>query len=169
MKGIAILSLILASLLIAPAFAQTETTYDVTLGIILPNGEVVVFLRLNDVANMTLNIPQALYNLIVQNYGTDTFTAPCNITFIRYSVPLALMIVSDPPGWTVTFVPMSIPDADGNGVVGLGDLVLLAKSYGSSLMVHPPDGYNLIVDFNFDLRVDLNDLVTLAIHWGKTS
>jgi hypothetical protein len=56
-------------------------------------------------------------------------------------------------------------DVDGDGKVGLSDLVLLAKSYGS----RPTDpNWDPRCDFDHDLTVGLSDLVILAKNYGRT-
>ena len=71
---------------------------------------------------------------------------------------------------TTVFLPyprILIPgDIDGDGSVGLGDLVMLALSYGSRL---GDPNWNQYADIAPPWGIiDLADLVTLAIHYGQT-
>lgn len=56
-------------------------------------------------------------------------------------------------------------DIDGDGTVGLSDLVILAKAYNAK--VGNPL-YNIEADIDLSGQVDLADLVTLAINYGKS-
>jgi thermitase len=57
-------------------------------------------------------------------------------------------------------------DIDGNGRVGLGDLVLLAKAYGSRI---GDPNWNSLADLAEPLGIiSLTDLVTLAYHYGQS-
>jgi hypothetical protein len=58
-----------------------------------------------------------------------------------------------------------IGDIDGDGAVGLYDLVLLAQAYHSK--VGDP-GYNPEADIDNSGKVNLVDLVTLAMSYGKS-
>ena len=58
-----------------------------------------------------------------------------------------------------------IGDVDGDGTVGLTDLVSLAQAYGSK----PGDpNWNTEADLNNDNRVNLVDLVTCGFHYGES-
>jgi parallel beta-helix repeat protein len=55
-------------------------------------------------------------------------------------------------------------DINNDGLVGLSDLVLLAKAYGSG----PEDmNWNPYADFDHDFVIGLTDLVMLANHYGQ--
>ena len=58
-----------------------------------------------------------------------------------------------------------VGDINGDGIVDLGDLTLLANTY-PSYKGNP--NYNPDADFNNDGSVDISDLVTLAVNWHKT-
>ena len=56
-------------------------------------------------------------------------------------------------------------DVNGDDKVGLSDLVLLAKAYGSHL---GDPNWDSRCDFNNDLTIGLSDLVLLAKNYGRT-
>ncbi|MCA9447870.1 MAG: putative Ig domain-containing protein [Candidatus Omnitrophica bacterium] len=56
-------------------------------------------------------------------------------------------------------------DLDGNGEVGLGDLLMVANSFGSSI---GDSNYNPAADVDGDGDVDIFDLVRVAVHYRET-
>jgi len=155
------LGFLAAIMLAAPVAA---TTYTVTLRLLTPSGqELYTATYPEKVDNMTLTVPEPLYQMIVAKYQTDTFTAPFNLTF--FAAPACILeVTSDPPGFTVTFEPMTIPDLNGDGEVDIFDMVKVARSI--EITVGPPENYDMFVDLNFDLQVDVFDLVQVAQHIG---
>jgi hypothetical protein len=146
-------------MLTVPALAQ----YTLTLRLILPTGETLWTATLPyEVDNTTLTVPEPLYVMIVTIYGTDTFTTPFNLTFFGIGPACTLEVTSDPPGFTVTFEPMTVPDVNDDGAVDLYDLVTVAHS----ITVNPgmPDNYDMFLDLTFDLQIDIFDLVEIAKH-----
>jgi hypothetical protein len=79
-----------------------------------------------------------------------------NSTEIPYSVVQGTLKIDD---------PIRIPgDLNNDGNVGLDDLAVLAKAFGSK----PGDpNWNPVADIRGDGRVDLEDLVILASHYGQ--
>lgn len=143
------------TMLIVPAFAQ----YNVTLRLVGPDEEILCEIKMNDVDNMTLTVPEPLYTMINNTWGTDTFTAPVNLT-LPTMPPLTLQVISVPPGWTVTFEPLTVPDLNGDFAVDVFDLVEIA----GAITVNPGswDNYNMLLDLNFDLTIDIFDLAKVA-------
>jgi hypothetical protein len=154
-------SFLATTLLIAPAMAST---YTVTLRLLTPSGEELYTATYPEkVDNMTLTVPEPLYLMIVSTYGTDEFTTPFNLTF--FAAPACILeVTSDPPGFTVTFEPMIIPDFNEDGEVDIFDMVKVARCI--EVEVGPPENYDMFVDLNFDLTVDIFDLVQIAQHIG---
>jgi len=152
----------LAVLMLAAPVAAT--TYEVTLRLLTPSGqELYTATYPEKVDNMTLTVPQPLYLMIIARYGTNEFTAPFNLTF--FAAPACkLEVTSEPPGFTVIFEPMTIPDFNGDGEVDIFDMVKVARSI--EVTVGPPENYDVFVDLNFDLTVDVFDLVQVAKHIG---
>jgi len=156
-----LLGFLAAIMLTAPVAA---TTYEVTLRLLTPSGqELYTATYPEKVDNMTLTVPQPLYLMIVARYGTNEFTAPFNLTF--FAAPACILeVTSEPPGFTVIFEPMTIPDFNGDGEVDIFDMVKVARSI--EIKVGPPENYNMFVDLNFDLTIDVFDLVQVAKHIG---
>jgi len=156
-----LLGFLATTLLMAPAMAST---YTVTLRLLTPSGrELYTATYPEKVDNMTLTVPPPLYKMIVARYGKDEFTAPFNLTF--FAAPACILeVTSEPPGFTVTFKNMTIPDFNGDGEVDIFDMVKVARSI--EIKVGPPENYNMFVDLNFDLTVDVFDLVQVAKHIG---
>lgn len=155
------LSFLATMVLLAPAIAST---YTVTLRLLTPEGtELYTATYPEEVDNMTLTVPEPLYLMIVEQYGTDEFTTPFNLTLFAYPACI-LEVTSDPPGFTVTFEPMTTPDFDNNGEIDVFDMVKVARSI--EIEVGPPENYDMFVDLNFDLMVDVFDLVQVAVHIG---
>jgi len=157
---ILLVSLMSMSLLI-PALASS---YTLTLRLILPTGETLYTATLPfEVDNATLEVPEPLYQMIVARYGTDEFTTPFNLTF--FAAPACtLEVTSDPPGFTVKFEPMTLPDFNGDDEVDIFDMVKVARCI--EITVGPPENYDMFLDLNFDLTIDIFDLVEVAKHIG---
>jgi|GEM_PF-2546117 len=73
------------------------------------------------------------------------------------------------PSKTTNNIPAS--DIDQNGIVGLTDLIWLALGYGSGnphygLTWTRGHGYDSTTDMTFDEKIDLSDLVRLALNYG---
>jgi len=162
----ALLSFLAIMVLLAPTMA---TTYTVTLRLLTPEGtELYTATYPEKVDNMTLTVPEPLYLMIVEQYNTSVFTTPFNLTLFAYPACI-LEVTSDPPGFTVTFEPMTIPDVGGpngeaDGEIDVFDMVKVARSI--EIEIGPPENYDMFVDLNFDLMVDVFDLVQVAVHIG---
>lgn len=151
------------TMLTMPVLAQ----YNVTLTLIGPTGETLYTTTFEDVDNVTLTIPEPLWLLINSTQRTTTFTAPFSVPFLLIGAGiLTLEVTSEPPGWTVTFEPMTLPDVVPDGVIDIFDLVKVARAYGAT--PERPDNYDMFVDINFDLFIDIFDLVEIATHFGTT-
>ena len=60
---------------------------------------------------------------------------------------------------------VSSPDVNGDGIVNIVDIVIVALAFGSL----PEDPYwNSIADLNQDGIIDIVDIVFVAIHFGET-
>lgn len=59
---------------------------------------------------------------------------------------------------TVTIIWMP-PDVDGNGIINIFDIMWLIRAYGSEL---GDPGYNTLLDFNQDGKIDIYDIVISA-------
>jgi len=66
---------------------------------------------------------------------------------------ISLRVIANLPG-----------DIDGNGVVGLSDLAILASVYGTT---NDADSFLAGADLNSNNEIDLADLATLGGNWGK--
>ena len=101
-----IVALAMAFVLIAPV-AVRATSYVVTITLTTAGGTVLWTLTVNvetPDSTLTVNVPQKLYDLLVDRLGTDTITTP-------YSTPIAhgflvLSITSDPSGLTIKLAPV---------------------------------------------------------------
>jgi hypothetical protein len=85
----------------------------------------------------------------------------------EYSIYLAQLIDVDVTLSTTVAVPlvaMKGGDANGDNVVSLSDLVILAKNYGLN---QSSTGYDARADFTGDSAVSLSDLVVLAGAYGS--
>jgi hypothetical protein len=156
-----LLGFLATMMLMAPAMAST---YTLTLRLMTPDGQELFTATLPfEGDNMTLTVPEPLYQMIVAMHGKDTFTTPFNLTF--FAAPACILeVTSDPEGFTVIFEPMTIPDFNGDDEVDVFDLVKVSRSI--EVTVGPPENYDFFVDLNFDLTVDVFDLVIVAQHIG---
>ena len=156
-----ILGILAIGLLAAPVAAET---YTLTFRLMLPTGKILYTATLAfEVDNVTLTVPEPLYLMIVARYGTNEFTTPFNITF--FAAPACtLEVTSEPPGFTVIFEPMTLPDFNGDGEVDIFDMVKIARSI--EVVVGLPENYDIFIDLNFDLMIDIFDLVEISKHIG---
>jgi hypothetical protein len=160
------LGILTLAALITPALAQ----YTVTLTLLGPTGEPLYSTTLEDVDNMTLAVPERLWILINATYGKTTFTAPFNLSLMPYVGPgpglehVTLMVTSIPEGFTVTFEPMEVPDVAGEvpGEVDIFDLVKISREI--SVTPETVEDYDMFLDLNFDLTINVFDLVEVAKH-----
>ena len=101
--------------------------------------------------------------------GTHTFTIPGNDSsghpFKNWNTGEVTTTISVSSGGTYTAYYQAVPsDLNGDGTVGLADLVILAQAYSS----RPGDpNWNLVADIDGDGLVGLSDLVILAQHYGQ--
>jgi hypothetical protein len=101
--------------------------------------------------------------------GTHTFTVPGNDSighpFKNWNTGEVTTTISVSSGGTYTAYYQAVPsDLNGDGTVGLADLVILAQAYGS----RPGDpNWNPVADIDGDGLVGLSDLVILAQHYGQ--
>lgn len=167
MKGKTLISsLALSFLTLAMLTVPVLASYTVTLTLTLPTGDTLYTATWNDVENLTLRVPEPLYNMIVGAYQTDTFTAPFTITFFSPSLMIPgvcnLTVISEPEGFTVTFEPMTVPDLNGDTEVDIFDLVKVAREI--TVIPGMPEDYDMFLDLNFDLTINVFDLVEVAKH-----
>ena len=90
------------------------------------------------------------YDLGHLEEGNYTFT------FSAWGVPVNSMAFT---------VPSKIGDTNGDGIVDITDIYLIALKFGAM----PPDpGYNPSLDIIYDEIIDVSDIYTAAIHYGET-
>lgn len=91
--------------------------------------------------------------------GVTTFTASPNFLGIQ-SDPLAVLVNGDVlPDADGHLFRLASVDLDGNGAVGLSDVIRFANRYRVN-------DYHPSVDFYHDGRLDLSDVIVLAAHMG---
>lgn len=101
--------------------------------------------------------------------GTHTFTVPDTDSnhhpFKNWNTGEVTTTISKSSGGTYTAYYRAVPsDLNGDGKVGLADLVILAQAYGS----RPEDpNWNPVADIDSKGIVGLSDLVILAQHYGE--
>ena len=149
--------------LMAP-LAVRATSYVVTITLTTADGRVLWSLsRTVETPDSTLalNVPQKLYDLLVDRLGADRVSTP-------FSTPIAhgflvLSITSDPSGLTIKLVPVPAGEVVVDGRVNIIDAATLAVSYG----LGPNDSqYSAMSDFNLDGRVDILDAAALGANYG---
>jgi hypothetical protein len=162
MKGKTLISsLVLGFLTLTMLTLPALASYTLTLTLTLPTGETIYTATWTDVEDLTLTVPEPLYLMIVNLYGTDTFTAPFSLPFFGPGQPACtLEVTSEPEGFTVTFEPMTVPDPNGDGEVDIFDLVKIARKI--TVIPGMPNNYDMFLDLTFDLTIDVFDLVEVA-------
>ncbi len=80
-------------------------------------------------------------------------------TLIQY------MTINSPVTTTGTVRVLVQGDVNGNGIVDLTDLILVARSFGAT--IGTPQ-YNSSADLDHDGIIDLTDLILVASHFGST-
>ena len=154
--------------------------------VFLPNEEVVLYAFVSYNGDPVQNILVAFYVNGPSNlyYNITLFrvmnTNATGIAQVNFRIPVTEHIEQTFGKWdsfataevaagqtlvdALEFFVTILGDIDGNGVVEIKDLVLLAQAYGSK----PGDpNWNSSADLNNSQVVDLLDLVTLAQHYGK--
>ena len=160
--GTTLVALAMVFVLMAPV-AVRATSYLVTITLSTAGGGVLWTLTTTvetPDGTLTLNVPQRLYDLVVDQLGTDSVTTP-------FSTPVAhgflvLSITSDPSGLTIKLVPVPAGEVVVDGRVNILDAATLAVFYG----LGPDDSqYSAMSDFNLDGRVDILDAAALGANY----
>lgn len=113
---------------------------------------------------ITIKVPQQLYDMIVAEFGTDTFSTPFTWEFTAHGHTFLLEITSDPP-FTIVFVPCIPGDANGDGKINIFDIGVVSAHWYPG----PPQGplgYDLNADIFFDGSVDIFDIAQVSANWG---
>ncbi len=155
-----ILACLLTFAVIIPVQA---TTYTVTITLTKDTEPLWTCILEVEVPDSTVNltVPQRLYDLIVTFFGTDTFPMPFTVTLD----PFTLNVDSDPSGLTIIFKPMSPGDVNGDRIVDIVDIVVVAIHFGET---PETPNYDLFSDLNSDFQIDIVDIVNVAINFGET-
>lgn len=123
---------------------------------------------------LNLTVTQTLYDWIVAYFGNDTLEMPFEAPLDPSPIPdppypriivYTLRVESNPPGLIIVFHPMPPGDVDGDGRVGIIDIVIVALHFGGT---PETSNYNLLLDLNLDFKINIVDLVTVAIGFGAT-
>jgi hypothetical protein len=163
--GSVLMLLIVFSFVTLPAFATP--TYAITLRLILSDQRVIWTGTFQCEGNLTLHVPESLYNMIVTYFGTDRFTAPTNLTFTLGGqiILFTLEITSDPPGWTITFQPISHGDVNGDHITDIREAAMIGRAWGATK--DHPENYNMLADTNFDFQINIADAAVIGANWLK--
>lgn len=116
---------------------------------------------------ITVKVPQQLYDLIVAEFGTGTFSTPFTWEFECNEHTFLLEITSD-PNITVIFEPCLSGDANGDGKINIFDIGVVSAHWYPG----PPSGplgYDLNADLRFDGSVDIFDVAQVSANWGMGS
>jgi hypothetical protein len=160
--GTTLIALAMVVVLMAPVTVRA-TSYVVTITLTTSDGRLLWTLSKTvetPDSTLTLNVPQKLYDLVVDILGTDSVTTPFSTPIARGF--LVLSITSDPPGLTIKLVPVPAGEVVVDGRVNIIDAATLAVSYG----LGPNDSqYSAMSDFNLDGRVDILDAAALGANY----
>lgn len=113
---------------------------------------------------ITIKVPQQLYDRIIAEFGTDTFSTPFTWEFTADGHAFLLEITSDPVV-TIIFEPCLPGDANGDGKINIFDVGLVSAHWYPG----PPVGllgYDLYADMFFDGEVDIFDIAQVSANWG---
>lgn len=146
---------------------------------VVNDGEFTETFNITAYANATAIWTQTVSNLLMGASETLTFNwtskglAYGNYTVSAYISPVPNEIYTENNELNMSgFLTITIPgDINGDGKVGLTDLVFLANAYGTTPATGGTPGvahaWNPNVDIDNNGIVGLSDLVILALHYGQ--
>jgi len=109
-----------------------------------------------------MEIPTPLYNAMVAQFGTDTFSTPFSVIICE---TLNFTATSEPAGLTITYKPEDDGDVIDDDIVDIFDLIAVGVTFGST--IGAPD-YDLLADLDFDYDIDVFDLIIIGVSFGDT-
>lgn len=138
-------------------------TYTVTLTLLKDSEPVWTYTFTIEVEEepVIIKVPEPLYQLIIEQFGTDTFITPFTIGL---KDGFSLLVESDPSGLTIKFQPIQVGDINDDGITDMRDIITVARKFGTTI---ENSKYSLFADLNFDYSIDIIDLTTVAMDYGS--